>query len=293
MATYLNREAEKSPSVRANRPVLEEITAYLGWHLQGRAEQRASNGRLSTVDLKTEIYRYLTQAQKDTTLVDALFTDATDRVWALASKAQGTFEFDVQPVREFFAAKYLNNYATVPKSDVLNALIRRPFWFNTSRFFAGFANPNEIGGLVDGLTDELAAARHPLAERIATWTMLADGVSPPKPQRKSARPSYSSTTSASASFMQRTSSPMRCRRYRPTAAHRYCASGSLTQPLPSPPPRCRESGCVSLRDSVWRHPLSASGGWSTHGRRSAVPTGWLGYASASPSPPGAWSHLRT
>jgi hypothetical protein len=176
MKTFLNREAEKSASVRDNRENLEEVTAYLGWYLQGLAEQQGSNGRLGTTDLKTEIFRYLSAAQKDTGLVDALFTDVTDRVWALASKAQGTFEFDVQPVREFFAAKYLSQYASADKSDVLNALIRRPFWFNTSRFFAGFAHANEVGGLADGLTEEFAAARHPLAERVATWTLLADGV---------------------------------------------------------------------------------------------------------------------
>jgi hypothetical protein len=176
MKTFLNREAEKSASVRDNRENLEEVTAYLGWYLQGLAEQQGSNGRLGTTDLKTEIFRYLSAAQKDTGLVDALFTDVTDRVWALASKAQGTFEFDVQPVREFFAAKYLSRYASANKSDVLNALIRRPFWFNTSRFFAGFAHANEVGGLVDGLTEEFAAARHPRAERVATWTLLADGV---------------------------------------------------------------------------------------------------------------------
>lgn len=176
MKTFLNREAEKSASVRDNRENLEEVTAYLGWYLQGLAEQQGSNGRLGTTDLKTEIFRYLSAAQKDTGLVDALFTDVTDRVWALASKAQGTFEFDVQPVREFFAAKYLSQYASADKSDVLNALIRRPFWFNTSRFFAGFAHANEVGGLVDGLTEEFATAWHPLAERVATWTLLADGV---------------------------------------------------------------------------------------------------------------------
>jgi len=176
MKTFLNREAEKSVSVRDNRDNLEEVTAYLGWHLQGLAEQQGSNGRLSTSALKTEIFRYLTTAQKDTTLVDALFTDVTDRVWALASKSQGTFEFDVQPVREFFAAKFLSRYAAADKSEVLKALIRRPFWFNTSRFFAGFAHANELGGLVDGLSEELFDARHPLAERVATWTLLADGV---------------------------------------------------------------------------------------------------------------------
>jgi hypothetical protein len=162
--------------VRDNRENLEEVTAYLGWYLQGLAEQQGSNGRLGTTDLKTEIFRYLSTAQKDTGLVDALFTDVTDRVWALASKVQGTFEFDVQPVREFFAARYLSQYASAYKSEVLKALMRRPFWFNTSRLFAGFAHANEVGGLVDGLIEEFAAARHPLAERIATWTLLADGV---------------------------------------------------------------------------------------------------------------------
>jgi hypothetical protein len=176
MKTFLNREAEKSVSVRDNRDNLEEVTAYLGWQLQGLAEQQGSNGRLSTIDLKTEIFRYLTAVQKDSGLVDALFTDVTDRVWALASKAQGTFEFDVQPVREFFAAKYLSQYASADKSEVLKELIRRPFWFNTSRFFGGFAHANEVGGLVDGLTEAFAEARHPLSERVATWTLLADGV---------------------------------------------------------------------------------------------------------------------
>src|SRR5436190_5279890 len=54
-----------------------------------------------------------------------------------------------------FAAKYLARYATAEKATILDALIRRPFWFNVSRFFAGFANPNEIGGLVDGLSEEI------------------------------------------------------------------------------------------------------------------------------------------
>jgi hypothetical protein len=176
MKTFLNREAEKSASVRENRESLEEITAYLGWHLQGLAEQEGGSGRLRTTALKTEIFRYLTIAEKDTSLVDALFTDVTDRVWALTSKVQGTFEFDVQPVREFFAAKYLAQYATAHKSEVLKALIRRPFWFNSSRFYAGFAHANEVSGLVDGLTEELEEMRHPLPERVALWTLLADGV---------------------------------------------------------------------------------------------------------------------
>ena len=176
MKTSLAREADKTPSVQANRADLEEVTAYLGWHVQGTAEQENSAGRLRTRQLRSKIFEYLDGNEKNTSLVDALFTDVTDRVWVLTSKVQGTFEFDVQPVREFFAAKYLAHYATEDKSQILNELIARPFWFNASRFFAGFATPNEVSGLVDGLADTLTDARHPLPDRISVWTLLADGV---------------------------------------------------------------------------------------------------------------------
>lgn len=177
MTTFLNREAETSELVRDNRTDLEEVTAYLGWYLHGCAEQQGASGRLKTAEIRAQIFTYLDAAKKDTRLVNDLFTSVTQRVWALSSKAQGTFEFDVQPIREFFAAKYLYRYASAAhKSDILNALTRRPFWLNVARFFAGFANPNEVGGLVDGLSEELAAGRHPLQTRTAVWTLLADGV---------------------------------------------------------------------------------------------------------------------
>lgn len=182
MTTSLSREADKTPSVQDNRAELEEVIAYLGWHVQGAAEQENSAGRVRTSQLRSKIFEYLDTNQKDTGLVDALFTDATDRVWVLTSKVQGTFEFDVQPVREFFAAKYLDHYATEDKSRILLELISRPFWFNTSRFFAGFATPNEVSGLADGLADALDHNHHPLADRIGVWTLLADGVFAQRPR---------------------------------------------------------------------------------------------------------------
>lgn len=182
METFLDRESAKSDSVRNNRTDLEEVTSYLGWYLQGLAEERGGTGRLKTADLKTQIYGYLTRTGKKTDLVDALFTDVTDRVWALASKAQGEFEFDVQPVQEYFAARFLNRFSSAAKSDMLREMIRRPFWFNTSRFFAGFATENEIASLVEGIEEEREVGRHPLQERTMTWTLLSDGVFTAKPR---------------------------------------------------------------------------------------------------------------
>nr|WP_271209867.1 NACHT domain-containing protein [Rhodococcus wratislaviensis]GLK34654.1 hypothetical protein GCM10017611_15030 [Rhodococcus wratislaviensis] len=187
METFLDREAEKTPAVDEYRDDLEEVTAYLGWHLQALAETTGANGQLATKALRKAILDYLFGVDKETSLVDALFTAVTDRVWALTSKVQGTFEFDVQPLREYFAARFLNEFAGADirgfdKSTVLRALVRRAYWLNTSRFYAGFAKPNELAGLVEGLADEFEEGVRPLQVRLAAWTLLSDGVFSARPR---------------------------------------------------------------------------------------------------------------
>jgi len=64
-------------------------------------------------------------------VVDELFEAATDRLWALTSKEEGTFEFEVLSLREYFAARYLYRYAGEgdPRFDrtlVFRELLRRP-----------------------------------------------------------------------------------------------------------------------------------------------------------------------
>jgi hypothetical protein len=139
METLLDREGEKTRAIVDHRPELEEVTSYLGWHLQAQAESRGGTGRLPIKALKKAILDYLYEVEKETALVDDLFTTVTDRVWALTSKVQGTFEFDVQPLREYFAAKFLHDFAGADTvdfdtSDVLRELVRRAYWLNTSRF---------------------------------------------------------------------------------------------------------------------------------------------------------------
>ncbi|MFE1764051.1 NACHT domain-containing protein [Streptomyces angustmyceticus] len=181
METFLDREAEKTAEVDEHRTDLEEVTAFLGWHLQARAEQEGGNGQLPTKELRRAILNYLFDVEKQTTLVEALFTAVTDRVWALTSKVQGTFEFDVQPLREYFAARYLYEFAGADeprfdKAEVLRHLVRRGYWLNTSRFFAGFARPNELAGLVETLEEERDEGTQPRQSRLTAWFLLSDGV---------------------------------------------------------------------------------------------------------------------
>ncbi|MGW0810756.1 NACHT domain-containing protein [Nonomuraea sp. NPDC002799] len=193
METFLDRETEKSALVRQHRPNLEEVTAFLGWHLQSRAERNATEPGLSIKDIKKAINGYLFDVGKDVTLADDLFTGVTDRVWALASKAQGTFEFDVQSVREYFAARYLYDYAATrghetQRSTLLQHLLSRPYWLNTARFYAGFATANELPGLAEGLEELLEGVGRAGHVWQAAWTLLTDGVfaARPKTQRRAA-----------------------------------------------------------------------------------------------------------
>ncbi|MFI5756809.1 NACHT domain-containing protein [Streptomyces sp. NPDC051569] len=193
METFLDREAEKTAAVDEHRTDLEEVTAYLGWHLQALAEKEGGNGQLPTRELRRAIMNYLFDVDKNVTLVNDLFTAVTDRVWALTSKVQGTFEFDVQPLREYFAARYLYEFAgadqrTFDRAEVLRQLVRRGYWLNTTRFFAGFSRPNELAGLVETLEEERDEDSRPRQLRLSAWVLLADGVfsGRPRTQRRAA-----------------------------------------------------------------------------------------------------------
>lgn len=181
ITTLLNRETAKSPSVRQHRRWIEQVTAYLGWRMQALAEEHSSSGRLTKRAVEQEIVTYLLDRDGPFAEVNEVFTAVSDRFWALTSKIDGTWEFVVQSVREYFAAKYLAQYAangsTPPlKAEVLEQLLARPYWFNVARFFAGTADANQLAGLAGGINDALQSHRHPAHAVNATVHFLADGV---------------------------------------------------------------------------------------------------------------------
>lgn len=189
MTLFLDREATKDSAVATHRPLLEEITGYLGWHLQAVAESGNSNGRVSMSQLKKVMRHYLADNEKEPTLVDVLFTAATTRVWAITSRVQGTFEFDVQPIREFFAARYLaltsppgGRSGRPDKFQRFMELAARPYWFNTARFMAGFFTSGELGTLADELDVLLDRPDKRFWSRRVVRTLIDDGIFDERPR---------------------------------------------------------------------------------------------------------------
>lgn len=177
----LAREANKHPdSVRKHKDELTEIVPFIGWYLQAHTEENGIDGRMSVADLTAAMRHFQKSYGRSEDIVGHLFEAATDRLWALTSKLEGTYEFEVQSLREYFAARFLYLNAgegdlNFDKTTVLRQLLRRSYWLNTARFYGGNAKGSDIYILVAGIEAELASSPSPGA-LIASWTLLTDAV---------------------------------------------------------------------------------------------------------------------
>ena len=161
---YFDRECEKSKIVRDHRTLLIQVHRFLAWTLQVEAEGNAGSGNISELRLRDLLRSYLTNEGHETHLVDDLFTGLRERVGALVSRVQGTYEFEVQPFREYFAAKYL--YVTAPYStagspcsgtlpDRFDAIASNFYWLNVARFYAGCYDSGQLASLSAFALEEL------------------------------------------------------------------------------------------------------------------------------------------
>ena len=202
---FFDREAEKAPVVQENRDLLVRIHRYLAWVLQSGAEVEAKSkhpmrdansslsGTISDEDLKSLIREFLETDGSDPDLADLLFGGMVERVVAIVSRVQGLYEFDVQTLREYFAARYL--YETAPYSPPGNerrgtisdrwaALSRNFYWLNVARFYAGCYSEGELASLIDDLgalknDDVFRWTHHP---QLLTATLLGDWVFSQRPR---------------------------------------------------------------------------------------------------------------
>lgn len=193
---FFDREAEKNELIRDKRDLIIDIHQYLAWILHSEAEMLKNNGSIQIDKLNSLLKEYLNNEGHNTEIADQLFDVMKERVCALVSRVQGTFEFEVQPLREYFCAKYL--YKSAPHSSagsVKNgtkperffAILRNFYWQNVVRFFAGCADAGELDMLIQELKDLqndeiLKYTNYP---RIITSQILSDYVFTQKPKKLS------------------------------------------------------------------------------------------------------------
>ncbi len=184
---FFNREAEKTPIVKKYRDLLLDIHKYIAWVLHSEAEQLGKSGRITQDELQALIHKYLDQEGHEVDLARELVTGALERIVALVSRVEGTYEFEVQPLREYFAARFLYETArhSSPtkechgtKPDRFDAISRNFYWLNVARFYAGCYDKGELPSLIDRLEDLINADGYKLIShpRLLAATLLSDWV---------------------------------------------------------------------------------------------------------------------
>lgn len=155
LKTFLDREQteDKEPLLGNQRRVVENTHAFLAWYIQTKAERGESSGAIGRSQLRTLLREFLAGRNEELKLAEKLYSALTSRVLCLVER-DDAFEFEVQSLREYFAAWYI--FQNLPpkgnghsRDDGLDALLERPYWANVCRFFIGMLSDGEIRALRD------------------------------------------------------------------------------------------------------------------------------------------------
>lgn len=178
LVTFLDREQteDKEPLLNAHRAVLESTHAFLGWFLHSQTEAGEGDGGISREDLRRLLQDHLRDQPDAQKLADDIYSAIVDRVLCLVER-EGKFEFEVQSLREFFAATHLFENLTSrgagnSRDDGATALLTRPYWTNVARFFVGMFTKGEVRSLSDNFrAAERLVGPHPLVRANAVLTL--------------------------------------------------------------------------------------------------------------------------
>lgn len=183
LETFLDREQteDKEPLLSSQRAVIVDIHAALGWYLQKETERGKSAGQIARADLRRLLNQHLAEHEKGRELAKQLFSAMESRVLCLVEREPGFFQFEVQSLREYFAAAFIHQYADPRGSarvDCFDALLGRSYWLNTCRFFVGMFSKIEIRGIRQSLLAIQAKPEHCLHPhlRLTAGRLLDDRV---------------------------------------------------------------------------------------------------------------------
>lgn len=178
LKTFLDREQteDKEPLLAEQRRVVEDTHAYLGWYLQADAEQQQTSGSITRDALRRLLRDHLADHSEEQQLADELYSAITDRVLCMVER-EDAFEFEVQSLREYFAALYIFENLTArgqgtSRDDGLNALLERPYWANVCRFYIGMLTKGEIRAFKDNLRlVDRKVSPHPMMRAMAVMVL--------------------------------------------------------------------------------------------------------------------------
>jgi hypothetical protein len=150
--TVIDRDVEKSPELRRNRDDIEALHEVIGFEIHSRAESDSAGSTLGHEQLIETVQHWLATQGRKPELAKELFRLGKERLGLIvALSGEGTqtrYGFQVQPVREYFAAAFINDKWEANAHELFQAMVRRPFWREVALFLAGLRRANEKADLV-------------------------------------------------------------------------------------------------------------------------------------------------
>ncbi len=150
--TVIDRDVEKSPELLRHRKDIEALHEIIGFTIHSRAEGEKSAARLTRSDLISLVRKWFVSEEKKPEQAETLFKIGEERlglIVALSGEGAATqYGFEIQPVREFFAAAYIDDKCEGNANDLFEQMVRRPFWKEVARFLGGLRRANERADLL-------------------------------------------------------------------------------------------------------------------------------------------------
>jgi predicted NACHT family NTPase len=161
--TVIDRDVEKSSELRQKRELIETLHQLLGYKIHSLTEAEKADGTLRRAQLLEIVHDWMMlQVSNPTSAADEIFRLGEERLGLIvALKGEGeeaTYGYEIQPIREYFAAAYINEQIQGDAHEVFQSLIGRPYWKEVALFLAGLRRPNEKADL---LTRANAVEREP------------------------------------------------------------------------------------------------------------------------------------
>lgn len=148
----IDRDVEKSPDLLKHREDIETIHELLGLILRGRAEANESAASVTHSELISIVRDWLISEEKRPELAEKLFRVGQERlalIVATAGEGASTeYGFEIQPVREYFAAAFINDKGESNAHNLFQLMAQRPFWREVALFLAGLRRANEKADLL-------------------------------------------------------------------------------------------------------------------------------------------------
>jgi hypothetical protein len=150
--TLIDRDVIKSPELLKNRDVIENLHEVIGFEIHSRAEGDQASYSLTRQGLLKVVENWLSVQTSHGGRAAELFKLGEERLGLIVVlKGEGTaarYGFEIQPVREYFAAAFINDKCEGNANEIFQAMILRPFWREVALFLAGLRRANEKADLL-------------------------------------------------------------------------------------------------------------------------------------------------